>query len=132
MMSISDIAELIRACSYKPGWTILFSHEGERPFIQVSVDETAEAAKSPFTGEVSAWKGGKRYLSQHMCRQEIVGAVFAAIKDAEMHEIHEWFKYRGRSIFNPHIDPDALVELVRWKKNLNFRDNAMSMEEPSS
>ncbi len=128
-MELHEISALVAACSYKPGWSILFAIDGDRPYIQVAVDETAEAARSPFGGEVAAWKGGKRYLSLHMCRQEVVSAVFAAIKDAEMHEIHEWFKYKGRSIYNPHTDPDALAELVRYRKNLNFRVNAMTMEE---
>jgi hypothetical protein len=28
----------------------------------------------------------------------------------ELHEMQENFKYRGRSIYGPHIDPDALWE----------------------
>lgn len=129
-MDIPEMSALVASCSYKPGWSIILSDDGDRPYIQVCVDETAEAARSPFDDSICAWKGGKRYLSLHMCRQEVVSAVFGAIKDAEMHEIHEWFKYKGRSIYNPHTDPDALAELVRYKKNLNFRANAMTMEEP--
>lgn len=137
--------DLIEAVSYKPGWSIelrqdkpvLVHHVSRRltefvdgrPYIQVKVEDWTEAALSPHTGERSAWKGGKRYLSYHMCRQEIVGACLDAIKAAEMHELHEWFKYKGRSIYNPHIDPDALVDLVKYAKNLNVRENAMSMDE---
>ena len=137
-MKLDEMYEIVKAITYKPGWRIDLhldrtvvdgAPRASRPYIQISVDATAEAAKCPFTGQVAAWKGGKRYLSEHMCRQEIVGACLGAFKDAEMHEIHEWFKYKGRSIYNPHIDPDALVELVKYKRNLNVRENAMSMEE---
>lgn len=131
MLTFEDIHVLVGRVTYKPGWTILVGKENGkdlRPYIQISVDETAEAAKCPFSGEVVPWRGGKRYLSYHMCRQEIVGACLGAIKDAEMHEIHEWFKYKGRAIYNPHLDPDVLAE-VAVLRNMNVRENAMSMKE---
>lgn len=121
--------DIISQITYKEGWTIeLREDAGGRPYIQISVDESAEAAKCAFSGKVTPWKGGKRYLSAHMCRQEIVGACLSAIKDAEMHEIHEWFKYKGRAIYNPHLDPDKLAEFAVLT-NMNIRANAMSMEE---
>ncbi|KVK62672.1 hypothetical protein L905_19065 [Agrobacterium sp. TS43] len=64
-----------------------------------------------------------------MCRQEVVGVVFGLIKDAELHETHEWFRYRGASIYNPHLDPDALVNLARKASSFVTRDNAMTMTE---
>lgn len=129
-MNMKEMQALVGLVTYKPGWTIHFSVDTDgRPYIQVSVDETAEAARCPFTGKVEGWRGGKRYLSPYMCRQEVVGACLAAVKDAEMHEIHEWFRYRGVTIFNPHLDPDALWEVARFKRNLNIRENAMSMQE---
>jgi len=131
-MRFYDMAEIVGRITYKPGWTILIDHDrmdqGGRAYIQVVVDESAEASLCPFTGERKQWKGGKRYLSYHMCKQEVVGACLGAIKDAEMHELHEWFKYRGKSIYSPHLDPDALHELARFSKNYDVRDNAMTPE----
>lgn len=141
MMTYEEIKELVSAVSYKPGWTVALRREecyskltglaSDRIYIQVHVADWTEAAVSPYSGERQSWRGGKRYLSYHMCRQEIVGACLDAIKSAEMHELHEWFRYKGRSIFNPHIDPDALVEVVKFKKNLSVRKDAMSMGEQS-
>jgi len=130
-MDMIEMHTLVGAVSYKPGWSVDLKSDivTGRPYIQISVDETAEAAKCPFTGDIAPWKSGKRYLSLHMCRQEIVGACLGAIKDAEMHELHEWFKYKGRAIYTPHIDPDVMVNIVKYKRNLNVRKNAMSMEE---
>ncbi|QIG69958.1 hypothetical protein EVB84_014 [Rhizobium phage RHph_Y48] len=141
MLTIGQIEELVSACSYKPGWNIQVSREnfivdgaprGHRLYIQVVVDERAEASMEsagPTKGRRSSWKGSKVYLSQHMCRQEIVSAVYGAIERAELHEIREWFRYRGASIFNPHLDPDVLAEVARKKSSFNVRANAMSMEE---
>lgn len=130
MMTFRDMMAIVQRVTYKPGWRIMFREDDDgRPYIQIAVSEDTEAALCPFTGNRAAWRGGKRYLSYHMCRQEVVGACLGALKDAEMHEIHEWFKYRGVSIYNPHTDPDALVDVVRYMKNLNVRENAMTMEE---
>ena len=64
-----------------------------------------------------------------MCRQEVVGVVFSAIEKAELHEMREFFRYRGASIYNPHIDPDVLVAVAKKASSFNMRENAMSMTE---
>ncbi len=142
MMTSSEINELVRACSYKPGWKIILGYDKvvvdgaprqSRLFIQVEVTTEAEASMEsagPDKGKRSPWKGGKKYLSQHMCRQEIVSAVYGIIEQAELHEIREWFRYKGASIYNPHLDPDVLAVVARKKVNFNVRDNAMTMVEP--
>jgi hypothetical protein len=100
--------------------------------VQIVVDETAEASTEsagPNKGKRTSWAGGKVYLSDHMCRQEVVSAVYGAIERAELHEIREWFRYKGASIFNPHLDPDVLAAIARKKSSFNVRVNAMSMDE---
>lgn len=131
MMDFDDMHSLVRACTYKPGWLIHLRDDG-RPYIQVEVTEEAEASmesQGPNKGVRSSWKGGKTYLSPHMCRQEIIGAVLSALQKAELHETMEWFRYRGASIYNPHLDPDVLWEVARKASSFNTRQNAMSMEE---
>jgi len=131
-MTMSEIAALVHQCTYKPGWRILLQCDGGyndingyRPYIQVEVEDGVDSV----TGKPCRWKSGKRYLSQHMCRQEIVGAVFGLIKDAEMHEVHEWFRYKGASIFNQHLDPDVLAQVASKKSSFNVREDAMLMGE---
>ena len=129
-MTYDEMTEIVQNITYRPGWAILIGKDrSDRPFVQISVSEESEASLSPFTGIREPWKSGKHYLSPHMCRQEVVGAVFGAIKAAEEHEMKEWFRYKNASIYNPHLDPDALAELARKKVNFNLRENAMSMEE---
>lgn len=130
-MSPQEIANIIGSITYKPGWRFLIGQDGERQFIQAAVSEESDLTLDPTrrTATRTPWKSGKRYLSPHMCRQEIVGTVLGLIKDAETHEIHEWFRYRGAAIYNPHLDPDVLVEVARRKSSFNVRENAMSMIE---
>lgn len=136
MMTWDEMSALVGACTYKPGWTISLSAERGtgRAYLQLSVDETSDASldSAKRDGTRTPWKSGKRYLSPHMCRQEVVGAVFGLIKDAELHEVHEWFRYRNASIFNPHLDPDALVTIARKASSFIVRENAMSMTEGTS
>jgi hypothetical protein len=122
-MTPSEVTAIVKQCSYKPNWTIIHSTAGN--YIQLYVENTLDSV----TGELTHWRSGKRYLSPFMCRQEIVGVIFDLIKAAEMHELHEWFRYKGASIYNPHLDPDALVEVARKKGNFNYRQNAMTMQE---
>ena len=134
-MNYYEIKSLVEACTYKPGWSVKLEVDGHgawgRPFIQVLVTSEAEAsmeACGPHKGQRVPWKGGKKYLSYHMCRQEIIGAVFGAIKDAELHEVSEWFRYKGASIYNQHLDPDVLVEVAKRASSFNVRSNAMNPE----
>lgn len=133
MISYWDILEIVDSISYKPGWHLALLMDGDRPYFQLSVGVASDASLDSVRrdGTRTPWKSGKRYLSFYMCRQEIVGAAFALIKDAEMHEVHEWFRYRGASIYNPHLDPDVLVTVARKASSFVTRKNAMSMEESS-
>lgn len=131
-MGRSEMEALVASCTYKPGWSILFRTDVDgRHFVQIRVGVESDASldSAARDGRRSPWSSGKRYLSPHMCRQEVVGAVFGLIKDAELHEVHEWFRYRNASIFNPHLDPDALAALARKASSFVVRENAMTMQE---
>lgn len=131
MMTPQDFADIVSNITYKPGWSFALQQDGDRWYIQASVSEESDLTLDPTRKNPNRtpWKSGKRYLSPFMCKQEVVGVVFGLIKDAEMHEIHEWFRYRNASIYNPHLDPDVLVEVARKKASFNVRTNAMSMVE---
>lgn len=51
-----------------------------------------------------------------------------AVITAEEHEINEMFKYKGVSIYNPHIDLNALTEFVKSNK-FDSRDNGVEFCE---
>mgnify|MGYP001079200400 CR=1 FL=1 len=124
-MNINEMRGLVADITYRPDWSIGLYTEDARPYIQIEVTNSIDSVSR----ETCDWKSGKRYLSFHMCRQEIIGLVYGLIEAAEIHEMREWFRYRGASIYNPHLDPDVLVEVARKASSFNCRDNAMSMEE---
>ncbi len=133
-MTFEDMTAIAAAIAYKPGWKLLLRRDaGQRPYLQLEVDRSALASLDATTrdGSRKPWRSGKRYLSKHMCRQEIVGAAFGLIRDAEEHEMREWFRYCGAAIYCPHLDPAALVDVARRSSSFNIRANAMTMEEPA-
>ncbi|NTG85842.1 hypothetical protein G6L15_06720 [Agrobacterium rhizogenes] len=132
-VTLAEVRDIVDAISYKPGWTISVTANGDLTswYLQLAVSEESDASLDSVKrdGSRAPWKSGKRHLSRHMCRQEVVGVVFDLIKAAEMHEVHEWFRYRGASIYNPHLDPDVLVTVARKASSFVMRENAMSMAE---
>ncbi|AUG87677.1 hypothetical protein [Vibrio phage VEN] len=124
-----QVKSLVSQCSYKDGWEIITGGhlEDGSMFIQLSV--SSEAGRCSVTKQPTAWKSGKRYLSKWMCSQEIVGCVFSLIKAAEEHEMLEWFRYQGASIFNPHLNPDVLVQVAKKKDNFVTRPDNQSMTQ---
>ena len=122
MAFLNIVQEMVEKCTYKPGWEI---NVKQCPNRGVYIQLYNANGICSVTGEKQPWVSGKRYLSEFMCKQEIVGAVFALIKDAELHEIHEWFRYKGSSIYNPHLDPDVLAEVASKKKSFVTREDSM-------
>lgn len=119
-MTQEEIVALVGSVAYKRGWSLFLGIYRSRPYVQVHV--SADVGVDAVTGERTEWRGGKHYLSMHMCRQEIIGACFGAIKAAEEHEMREWFRYKGVRIFNPHLDPEALVAFAADPANHSVRE----------
>ena len=134
-----EFDEIISRITYKPGWYLRTGTEqggvdGSRMWVQVGVTEEAEISWDMVAGKKVPWRGAKHYLSVHMCRNEIVSTCYHAFMRAEIHEVGEWFRYapegkeKGRSIFNPHLDPDVLAEIAGKASSFDTRINAMTMD----
>ena len=52
----------------------------------------------------------KWYISPYATESELVQTVFKAVLTACEHEVRESFFYRGKAIFGPHFDVNALVD----------------------
>lgn len=118
MFSISEIREIVNLCSFED-WLLEVKQDGTRPYLQVRCINGRDA----HTGLPIEWTGRKWLLSPHMCRNEIVATAFKAVLTAIEHEVRENFRYRGVAIFNPHLDPDKLVDFVSNGANIDTRDD---------
>lgn len=118
-MTLDEVKTIVFDCRYLIGWDILVKLDNDRPYLQISVDDTDN-----FTGLPLRWTGRKWFLSYHMCKNEIVNTAYKAIETAVMHEMRENFLYKNTAIFNPHLDPDKLVDFVNNPDNINERENS--------
>lgn len=121
-MTLDEIREVVGLCQYKPGWSFAVVDDKSRLYLQINCESSVCAVD----GTPTTWRSAKHYLSEFMCKQELVGVCFKAVQQAEEHELREFFRYRGARIFNPHIDPDALVTVAGIE---NTRTNPMLMTE---
>lgn len=108
MLSLEQIKELVANCAFED-WDINVRMDGDRPYLQIHVKNGKDAA----TGSVLEWTGRKWLLSYHMVPNEVVTTAFKAVMTAMEHEVRENFRFKGASIFNPHIDPEMMAEIVR-------------------
>lgn len=111
MRTIDEIKEVISQITYKKGWVILVSLDGERPVLQVEFE-----GEDVLTGVIERQKCRKWFLSYHMCNNELIGTAFKAIQAAEEHETREFFKYKNERVMNPHFSYDDIAELVKQNK----------------
>jgi hypothetical protein len=57
----------------------------------------------------------KWLLSEHMTKSEVIQTAFKCCITAMEHRTRENFKYKGKRIFGPHFDVDALADLCGQK-----------------
>ena len=117
-MTLNEIREIVGKCKFD-NWDIQVREDGTRPYLQIHVMGTDN-----MTGLPLEWTGRKWMLSPFMCRNEIVNTAFKAVLCAMEHEVKEKFTYRGVAIFNPHLDPDRLVDFARDPVNIQERKNS--------
>lgn len=123
MYTVDEMREIVSQCSFGD-WKIEVHIDGHRPYMQVHVIDGRDSE----TGQPLEWTGRKWMLSPFMCKNEIVTTAFKAVMTAMEHEIRENFRYRGVAIFNPHVDPDALVDFVGNRANIQERANVAFAE----
>ena len=107
--------EVGRSITLPYGWKLYIS-SGMDAYLQVQCTND----KCNVTGEPMSWHGRKWRISQHMTRSEIVQTALAATLAAVEHEAREKFLYKGHSIFDPHYDVGALLE-IRKANRLEHR-----------
>jgi hypothetical protein len=60
------------------------------------------------TGMVERQVTRRWFLSPAMTHSEIVQTAFKCVMTSMEHRAREWFKYRGKAVFGPHFDVEAL------------------------
>lgn len=103
-MQIAEMKSSLRKIKYKHGWNLdieeLPAWSG-RHWLLISFRAPDAYATGSVIPEV---KIGKRELVPHYFQNvdHFVHWVFHQIKNTEIHEASEWFRYEGMMLFDPH------------------------------
>lgn len=100
-----DIAAILALVKYK-SWDFSLMPKGDGFLLQALFVAPCERTGLDCIQHCRKW-----YVSPFACKSEIVCTAFKAVQAAEDHELRERFLYRGRAIFNPHVDVDVLGDL---------------------
>ena len=103
---------IVTDIEYKDHYHLICARDRKDPEGRVFI-QVACWRKDTVTGEMGMGKGGKSYLSEHMTDSEIVRRAFGLFMAYEEHECREFFKWRGRRVFGPHIAVEALWEAAK-------------------
>lgn len=73
------------------------------------------------TGKVEEQRCRKWYISSHAVDGEVVRTAWKAIEAAVVHEAAEEFYYKATRIYDPHRDPEALINIVAQDRRVDDR-----------
>ena len=68
------------------------------------------------SGNVETQSTRRWFLSPSMVKSEIVATAFKCILTSMEHRTREWFLYRGKAIYQPHYDVDALHSICEQRE----------------
>lgn len=103
----------------QPGWGLRVRLDGDRVYLQVAFMD-----QDNYSGEFAEQRSRKWMLSSHMTKSEVVATALKAYLTAIEHEARETFHYRGKAIFGPHFDVDALASFAGRRDNIDMRTGA--------
>lgn len=106
MLTSYDIQSILSDLSFRD-WSFEWGFMGNDGFyLQVSF-----LAPCIETGKDAFQRGRKWYISGYAIPDEVVKTAWLAVEIALRHEAMEGFTYKGRRVFNPHTDIEALIGL---------------------
>jgi hypothetical protein len=126
-MTTQEIKDFVAKNIQYKDWKFVVNDKNGVVYVQIQFE-----APDNFNGGVEAQHCRKWQLSEWMTPTEIVQTCWAAVQRAEMHEAAEAFKYRGRDIFNTHINVEALAQVCadrRYEHRGEPKKNQVTLEQ---
>lgn len=113
MTQLERIRDLLSKFTYKPGWTFSIDHEKiwsrDSPYYDwCGIFIKASAPMDNLSGDgskvlVHTSYGVDSEQAKNMKDEDIVQYIFwRTVWQLEEHEAHEWFKFDGACVFDPH------------------------------
>lgn len=107
MATVEVMREWVSLCSF-PDYTFEVKVDGRGAiYLQAGYDEA-----DVVTGVVERQLTRRWFLSPEMVKSEVVSTCFKCIITSVEHRTREHFTYKGRRIYGPHFDVDALHSIA--------------------
>lgn len=111
-MTREDILDLIHLCEFENyAFRLLDTSDAGHWYLQAVYLHPDIVTGLPERQYTRKW-----LISQHMTKSEIVQTAFKCCITSMEHRCREAFKYRGKRIFGPHFDVDALHRICADKE----------------
>jgi hypothetical protein len=115
MDQLNRVQDILKRITYKPGWKIEASRieKGVRPSVSfigwervtILVTSEIEDASNPKINHITLcrYTSLQDYDIERLSDEEVIRYfIHRAIWEMEQHEYHEWFKFDGICVFDPH------------------------------
>lgn len=110
-MTIEEIKAVVKNCDF-PNYTFIVDTDGRGEMYLRA--EYWEADTETFQESKQVTR--RWFLNPFQTESEITQTAFKCVITSMEHRVREWFKYKGESVYSPHFDVNALVEICRAKR----------------
>jgi hypothetical protein len=112
-----EFARVVQAIEYKPGWRFLVDLHWDRPSHWcVTVRVQAEVTNAYPPHEKATMQSGYSVSDaelHHMDEDRAMRRVYSILSHMEIHELREFFKYKGVRPFDPHNGGESVMAAAR-------------------
>jgi hypothetical protein len=109
-MNLATMRELVELCTFEGyAFNVSVGHGGiylQAKYLDADI----------LSGRAEVQHTRKWLLSPMMTRSEIVQTCFKVVMTSMEHRAREGFKYRGKRVFGPHFDVEALWQICADKR----------------
>jgi|SRR5688572_20680571 len=102
-MSEHKLRHIVEGITYKTGWRLncdCCSLTG-----QLTIQWDWDAPDAEAVGETCVVTGRRYIIEKYFTEGDVLRTIFDGIRAGEMHEAHEFFRYDGNKILDPHWEP---------------------------
>src|SRR5271154_5663927 len=102
-MTVKEAQKIIENVRYRGGLRVFLSEENEA--IKMAIRDTRlDAFESGMLFPITSIHIFPTWALANMEEKDLVRLIFNNICKMETHEAGEWFRFKGKTIFNPHSE----------------------------
>ena len=105
-MFFNEIENVIKDVYY-PEYTFRLENQNGTFLLSASYDE-----QDIHSGEIELQRTRKWFISEHVCKSEIVQTCLKCVLTSMEHRVREHFTYKGKLPFGPHWNVETLTNMA--------------------